>query len=170
MKRTAKLKEITGGLPVGKHVVEIVEVVHVGSKSEGKPWADETPQLKVVFENEQGKITAWLNKKGFKNKTDFTDGIAPKGFTFMSFDDESEKFLVKASTKQRVESLERTEKLMENIDNLAACCDLDDFDPDTIGEEILGMEVGINVTVNSRGKNEVQYIMPASKVQVEVED
>ena len=173
MIRTPKLKEVTGGMPAGMHVATIAEVTRITSSDKDKPWSDTTDQLKVVFKNATGQITAWMNLEGFKNKSDQPDGIAPKGFSFASYDDNSEKFLIKNATKTRVRSTERTEKLLENIDNLAFCAGIEDefdIDSDEFGPSLLGAEVGICVKENNRGKNEVSYVCLASKVSVEVED
>src|SRR3990167_5942510 len=117
MKIKIERKQIGGLLPVGDHKVTITEA-SIDMSKEQPNWSDKTPQLKVVCKNEQGQITGWLNLKGYKNSSDSNE-IAPKGFEFRSYDANSEKFLVDKRTSKRVESPERTAKLLENVGNLA---------------------------------------------------
>ena len=171
MKIVAKRKELTGGiLGEGKHRVTIKSAEPCLSQ-ENNQWADRTPQLKVVFENNNGVITHWFNLKGYKNSKD-VNGIAGKGFAFKSFDENSEEFLCKIDAKTgkatRVASDERTEKLSENIANLAFCAGIDELDTDEPAD-LVGQEVGIDVRLNERGYSEVYFVMEADRVPASTE-
>ena len=177
IKITPKVKNFFLG--TGDHVVEITEAAMVLSQELKTPlgetpkWIDRTPQLKVVVRNKAGMITSWLNLKAFKNVKDFTDGVAPTGFAFRSFDESSEKFLVELATNSRVESIERTEKLHEQVANFAACAGFNDedgaIDLDEIIAGCIGQETAVRVKENTRGQLEVQNFMLPERVKVVAE-
>src|ERR1035437_6583678 len=172
MKIAIKLKEIGGLLPAGQHLVTITEA-GIENSAKNEHWADLTPQLKVVAKDENGlQATAWINVKGFQNASDFND-VAPKGCEFRSYDENSEKFVVDKKTNKRVESKERTAKLLENIGSLAACAGIDgeELEGDTVidilnelAPQLIDASVGVKIRENSRGKIEVAYFMPSEKV------
>lgn len=174
IKITPKIKNFFLG--AGDHVVEITEAAMVLSQELKTPlgetpkWIDRTPQLKVVVRNQKGMITAWLNLKAFKNVKDFTDGVAPAGHAFRSFDESSEKFLVNLATNTRVESAERTEKLLEQVANFAACAGFTDEDGEIDLDEIIAgsvsQETAVRVKENLRGQLEVQNFMLPERVKV----
>lgn len=162
-------KKVIGGLlAVGDHICEIVECGLEQSKEQDN-WNDRTPQLKVVSKNKTGQITAWLNLRGYKNVSDFEGGIAPKGFEFRSFDENSEKFLVDKKTGKRVESPERTAKLLENVGNLAYAAGITDeqIDIDALQTELLSSTVAVRVRENARGQREAYYFMQPEEARVE---
>ena len=161
-------KKVIGGLlAIGDHIVEISECGMELSKEQDN-WNDRTPQLKVVAKNKTGQITAWMNLRGYKNASDFEAGVAPKGFEFRSYDENSEKFLVDKKTGKRVESPERTAKLLENIGNLAYSAGITDesIDLDKLQEELAGATVGVRVRENSRGQREAYYFMQTEEISV----
>ena len=164
-------KELGGLLRAGDHIGTITEAGIEFSK-ENSSWKDRTPQLKIVIRNAKGMITAWLNLRGYKNATD-SNGIAPKGFTFASFNDDSEKFLVGKDGK-RVVSSERTAKLATNVANLGYAIEEEgEFDSDklvdyanSLLDSLLQQEVGVRVRESATGKLEANYFMKASEVEV----
>jgi hypothetical protein len=166
--RTAVLKAIGGLLAIGQHVAEMVEVAFTTAKESTK-WVDKTPQVKIVYKNETGQVTAWMNCRGYKNISDFPNGIAPKGHEFRSFDEDSEKFLVDKKTNMRVESPERTEQLLQNIDRVAISAGVveegEDYDFNDLPNLLVGESVGIKVIENKRGKIEVSFAMPVKDVK-----
>ena len=174
IKITPKVKNFFLG--AGDHIVEITEAGMTLSKELKTPlgevpkWNDLTPQLKVVVRNHSGMITAWLNLKAFKNVKDFTDGVAPAGHAFRSFDESSEKFLVNLATNTRVESIERTATLHEQVANFAACAGFTDEDGALDLDEIIagsvGMETAVRVRENKRGSLEVANFMLPERVKV----
>lgn len=162
-------KKVIGGLlAIGDHIVEISECGLEQSKEQDN-WSDRTPQLKVVAKNKTGQITAWMNLRGYKNAGDFDGGIAPKGFEFRSFDENSEKFLVDKKTGKRVESPERTAKLLENVGNLAYAAGIkeEEIDLDSLQDELTGATVAVRVRENGRGQREAYYFMQAEEASVE---
>lgn len=166
---TAAKKIIGGLLAIGDHIAEIVECGKELSK-EQENWNDRTPQLKVVAKNKTGQITAWMNLRGYKNASDFEGGVAPKGFEFRSYDETSEKFLVDKKTGKRVESQERTAKLLENVANLMFAAGIEGTsDLDALPDELQGQSVGVRVRENSRGKAEAYYFLRPEEVSSEVE-
>jgi len=161
------VKKVIGGLlPIGDHIVDITECGMELSK-EQENWNDRTPQLKVVAKNKAGQITAWMNLRGYKNVDDFEGGIAPKGYEFRSFDDNSTKFLVEKKTGKRVESPERTAQLLENIGNLAFSAGIEDeeIDLDDLQESLNGATVAVRIRENSRGQHEAYYFMQPEEVE-----
>lgn len=161
---TAKKKDIGGLLPVGDHIVEITEAGMELSK-ENDVFNDQTPQLKIVCKSAKGQITAWMNLKGYKNASD-TDGVAPKGFEFRSFNEDSEKFLVDKKTSKRVQSDERTANLHENVGNLAFAADIEgEIDLEELPAELTGKQVGVRVRENKQGRLEAYYFMLPSEVK-----
>lgn len=172
MKIEVKKKELGGLLKAGDHQVTVTEAGIVFSK-ENPNWTDLTPQLKVIGKNEKGQITAWMNLRGYKNISDFDNGIAPKGHEFRSFDDSSEKFLCKIGKDgkaTRVVSEERTAKLLENVGNLAFAIgfedELDSDDLEPLTEALYNAEVGVRVRENANGRTEAHYFMAADEVAV----
>jgi len=160
-------KEIGGLLKAGDHQVIITEAGIELSK-EQQSWTDRTRQLKVVVKNKFGQITAWLNLKGYKNISDFPGGIAPKGHEFRSYDESSEKFLVNKATGKRVESAERTAKLLENVGNLAysAGIEVEEIELEDVPSELVDASCGVRVRENGRGQLEAHYFMKASEAKV----
>ena len=168
--RKAVLKPIGGLLPVGQHKVEIIEAAFITSNAVVKrPWDDVTPQLKLVYKNENGVITSWMNCKGYKNINDFVGGVAPKNHELRSFDEDSEKFLVDKKTNKRVESPERTEEMLQNVDRVAISAGVveegEDYDFNDLPNMLVGEMVGIKVIENKRGKVEVSFAMPVEAVK-----
>lgn len=165
MRITVKKKEIGGLLKAGDHNVTITECALELSKEQPK-WSDRTPQLKVVVKNQSGQITAWMNLRGYKNSSDFENGIAPINHEFRSFDENSEKFLVNKKTNKRVESPERTAKLLENVGNLAFAAGIEDetIDTDDIPDALVGKTCTVRVRETASGKTEAYYFMPAETV------
>ena len=159
-------KEIGGLLPAGDHKVEITEA-GIDFSKEQPNWTDRTPQLKVVAKNAKGQITAWMNLRGYKNSSDFEGGLAPKGHEFRSFDEGSEKFLVNSKTGKRVESTERTAKLLENVGNLAFAAGItqSDIEIEDLVSQLTESSVAVRVRENSRGQLEAYYFMPATDVK-----
>ena len=164
---TVAKKVIGGLLSIGDHIVEIVECGLELSKEQDN-WSDRTPQLKVVAKNKTGQITAWMNLRGYKNASDFEGGIAPKGFEFRSYDENSEKFLVDKKTGKRVESPERTAKLLENVGNLAYAAGIksEELDLDDLQDELQGASVAVRVRENSKGNREAYYFMQPDEASV----
>lgn len=172
-------------LGAGKHIVEVIEATPVFSQELVTPegempkWVDKTPQVKVVMRNAVGQTTYWMNLTAFKSIKDFTDGVAPEGFTFRSFNDTSEKFLVDLATNKRVEcpeGHERLEVVAGIFGNFAASLGFTDEDGDIEIDEILSTAVGRKIGVNvkeriNNGKSylEVASVMPAERVKPEVE-
>ena len=162
-------KKVIGGLlSIGDHICSIVECGLEQSKEQDN-WSDRTPQLKVVAKNKTGQITAWFNLRGYKNASDFENGIAPKGFEFRSYDENSEKFLVDKKTGKRVESPERTAKLLENVGNLAYAAGIteESIDIDALQTELLDATIAVRVRENSRSQREAYYFMQAEEASVE---
>lgn len=177
MKLVLKEARVGGNvLPIGKHVVEIVSCEFTLS-NENDMWSDRTQQLKTVFRNDSGQITHWFNLTGYQNSSDF-DNQLPKAtakakYAFRSFDEDSEKFLcvqkAGSDTWTRVQSEERTMKLMESINDLlinSGACEVgSEIDTDDLPELLVGCEIGICIGENNRGKNEVKYTLLPSKVE-----
>lgn len=163
-------KELGGLLKAGDHVGTITEAGIELSKEQPN-WSDRTPQLKIVVKNAHGQITAWLNLRGYKNSSDFDGGLAPKGHEFRSFDDSSEKFLVNTKTNKRVESPERTAKLLENVGNLAYAIGMEageDTTEQDVAEAAFESQVGVRVRENANGRTEAYYFMLPSEVKATV--
>lgn len=179
---TPKVKSFL--LPAGKHVVEIVEATPLSSQELVTPegempkWIDKTPQVKIVMRNAVGQTTYWMNLTAFKSIKDFSDGVAPVGYAFRSFNENSEKFLVDIATNKRVECPEGHPRLAiveEIFGNFAASVGFTDEDGAIEIDEILAGSVGRNIGVNvkeriNNGKTylEVASVMPANRVKQEV--
>ena len=174
IKITPKVKNFFLG--TGDHIVEIIEAAMTMSKELKTPlgetpkWNDRTPQLQILVRNPKGMITSWLNLKAFKNVKDFTDGVAPAGHEFRSFDESSEKFLVNLATNTRVESIERTAVLHEQVANFAACAGFTDEDGEMDLDEIMAGAIGqttaVRVRENTRCQLEVSNFMLPERVKV----
>jgi hypothetical protein len=170
MKITSKKQNIGSLLPAGDHVVTITECGMELSKENSELWADQTQQLKVVMKNDKGMITSWLNLEGFKNKKDYPDGVAPKGFDFRQFDENSDAFLVNTKTNKRVRSQERTDKLLAKVGNLAFVLGFEedaDFELDEVIASAISSEIGVRIRENNKGKLEPFHFIPANEVAVE---
>lgn len=139
-----KIKIIT--LPIGKNLVEIIECGLELSEEE-IIWNDRTPRLKIIVGNKRGKITTYMNLRGYKNASDFEGEIAPFGYEFRSLDRNLERVLVDKKTGKRIESPERTTELREKVGNVAyaAGIEMEEIDLDTFQEEIVGKTVGVIV-------------------------
>lgn len=159
-------KELGGLLKAGDHNVTITTATITMSKEQAQ-WKDRTPQLEVVCKNKSGQITGWLNLRGYKNSNDFEGGLAPKGHEFRSYSADSEKFLVNSKTNMRVESPERTAKLLENVGNLAFAAGVTDeeISIEELPDALLNADVAVRVRENGRG-SEAYYFMQSSAVGV----
>lgn len=178
MLRQAIGREVGTTLPIGNYVGRITGASHTQAKI-NENWATPTPQIEFVFENEEGRIKMWTNLRGYMNATDLNN-VLPKAkvgesFSFRSFDESSEKFLVRTfkGVSDRVEDPAKTENLLKTLDNIllnAGCIEENaEYDTDDVPEMVQDMEIGFRVVENERGKNEVAYTMPASKVSASSE-
>lgn len=159
-------KELGGLLKAGDHQVTITEAGIELSKEQPN-WSDRTPQLKVVVKNVLGQITAWMNLRGYKNASDFEGGLAPKGHEFRSFDENSEKFLVNSKTNKRVESPERTAKLLENVGNLAFAAGIEesDIEIEDLVDQLTGSTCSVRVRETAAGRVEAYYFTQSASVK-----
>ena len=142
------------------------------------PWADITKQTQTTFENEEGaKISMWNNFIGYRNKTDFPDGKAPKGFQFMSSEGHNENYLVNSTTKDRVVSDERTADavriFLEFLEESGTVDEGQEFDSiDEIiqfaAEHLVGTEMGVKVRINADNKSEVHHTMRLADVEAKL--
>ena len=142
------------------------------------PWSDITKQTQVTFENEEGaKISMWNNFIGYRNKTDFPDGKAPKGFQFMSSEGHNENYLVNSTTKARVVSDERTADavriFLEFLEESGTVEEGQEFNSiDEIitfaTEHLLGTEMGVKVRLNEQNKSEVHHTMSLANVEAKL--
>ncbi len=142
------------------------------------PWSDITKQTQVTFENEEGaKISMWNNFIGYRNKTDFPDGKAPKGFLFMSSEGHNENYLVNAATKARVISDERTADavriFLEFLEESGTVQEGQEFD--SVDEiitfamtNLVGTEMGVKVRINDDNKSEVHHTMRLADVDAKL--
>ncbi|TAL61578.1 MAG: hypothetical protein EPN85_04455, partial [Bacteroidetes bacterium] len=112
--------------------------------SKGQPnWNDRSLQLKIVVANSKFKLKASLNLIGYKNSSDFGGGLAPKGHEYRPIDYVSEKFVVNLKTGKRVESTERTNKLLENVGKLAHAARIDkaEIEIEDLVDTLVGKEI-----------------------------
>jgi hypothetical protein len=165
MKFIAKAKLFAGKLlDAGMHLVTVSAIVEdKPSHASDMPWKDVTPQVKVTVKNAEGFISHWFNLKGYKNASDYPDGIAPKGHEFASSEFGEEQYLINSTTKQRVENLERTEKALEGLLDFAVQCGI----PAGTAFELKDLE-GKSLAVKVRAgdsSNEVHFFTNASRVK-----
>lgn len=143
MKFTARSnqKEMLGP---GKHLVTIASIAECLSKK-SDDYKDQTPQLEVKFETENGFITGWYNLKGFKKNEDGSYAINPK-------------------TKNRIEDVENTTTAVGIFERLALHAGIPSGTEFDIAE-LVGMEIGIKTESNDQGKMRVQYTMSSDRVE-----
>jgi len=159
-------------MPAGLHKAIIAAFAE--TKPKLAPWADITKQTQVTFENEEGaKISMWNNFIGYRNKTDFPDGKAPKGFQFMSSEGHNENYLMNSETKKRVVSEDRTNdavriflEFLEESGIVEAGAEFQSIDEviQFASENLIGVEMGVKVRINDDNKSEVHHTMSLANV------
>jgi len=160
-------KVLKGGLlSIGQHLTTIASIVEAKPTEDiDRQWNDDTPQLEVTFQSEEGSIKKWYNLAGYKSKSDYPTGVAPKGFEFRSSANGDENYLVNIKTGMRVQDEEKTataEKIFCELANDAGIAEGEGFGI----SDLIGKQIGVNVRDNNKGGVEVHYTMPASRVQV----
>lgn len=146
----------------GEHKVTITSIAESLSKP-SSAWKDQTPQIEVQFKDAMGHmITHWFNQKGYQQKKDFENGVAPKGIEFRSSENGNEEYAVDTKTGLRLVSESRTADCLRILGEFANDCGI------PTGEEgsVEGKEVGVGVRKNARDNYEVYYTKPASKVKL----
>jgi len=165
MKFVAKEKAFSGKLfSPGMNYGTVSSIEEDVPSGDNNPWNDVTPQVKAVVRNKTGFITIWFNLKGYKNATDFPDGVAPKGHEFVSSENGNEEYLMNSKTKVRVEDEVRTEQAVSNLLDFAAKCGVvGEFDfPDLLDKQV-------GVMVRERGTRvEAHYFVKFEDVAEEV--
>jgi len=167
-----KARVFVGGLlSAGLHVVKITEVAETTSKPSDN-WEDQTPQLEVKFENEEGnKITHWFQLKGFMQQKDYPKGIAPKGVEFRSSENGDENYAVDKATGERIEDEAKTATCNTIVSEFTANCGIKEGTKinslNALIKAISNAEVGIMVRKRADNKVEYHYSKPASEVTVE---
>ncbi len=163
-------------MSAGLHKATIVAFAE--TKPKLAPWSDVTKQTVVTFENAEGaKISMWNNFIGYRNKTDFPDGKAPKGHAFMSSEGHNENYLVNTGTKARVVSDERTADavriFLEFLEESGVAKEGDEFESiDEIiafaTENLLDVQMGVKVRINDDNKSEVHHTMSLANVEAKL--
>jgi len=108
MKVVSQVRSHLTLLEPGDHIVRIAEV-----REEFLPipkhmaWTDQTPQIAIRFQNDEGSITYWINMKGYMTSDDVR-GIAPKGCSFASSQFGKEQYIINTSIKKRIENPEKS--------------------------------------------------------------
>ncbi len=163
-------------MSAGLHKVEISAFSE--TKPKVAPWSDITKQTQVTFKNAAGeKISMWNNFIGYRNKTDFPDGKAPKGFMFLSSEGHNENYLVNEKTKARVVSDERTADavriFLEFLEETGTAEEGAEFNSvDEIItfalENLIGVEMGVKVRLNEQNKSEVHHTMRLADVDAKL--
>lgn len=109
----------------GTHIVTIKEISDdLGSRN--GPWIDQTPQLKIIFENSAGaKISMWINLIGYFTKDDFT-GQAPESIEFRQHPTSKELYAVSKAANKRIMHPVKTETCHQIVNRVAECTGLTD--------------------------------------------
>ncbi len=144
----------------GNHEVTVKSVQYVDAPV-SELWNDQTPQLAVKYENEEGSITSWLNRRGYvpfdelSDKDKASGKFEPRG---------ASNYAVDIKTGMRVEDPERTRQGNAYIQALGIdCLGLQPGTPFK-ASDLVNESVGIHVEKNQQGKLRVMYTMPAEKV------
>ena len=139
----------------GLHKVIILAIAETLAKVSPN-WKDQTPQLEVDFQNEEGKtLKHWFNLEGYQTRADYEGKDIPKGIEFRSSENGNEEYAVDTATGMRIESADKTAECKRMLAEFAY----------NVADEKAGVEVdikegsivGIMVRENSRGFNEVHY-------------
>lgn len=158
-------------LGAGTHTVRIVSSSEDESNvnPDGK-WDDVTPQAKHYMKNEEGYITLKQNMRAFKNEDDFEGGVAPEGYRFEQYDEDSTKFLVNNETNERVEDEARTAELHESFGDFASCAGIEGDEAEYLDilDALPGQVIVIKTKANKNGFMEVVSWSPV-EAEVEVE-
>ena len=127
----------TGLLRDGKHKVFIRQISE-DLASPCEKWLDRTPQLRFIFNDENGGyISYWANILGYYTKSDLEGQPTGDTTEFRKHPVSGEEFLVSKVSGRRVENPFRTETCMAIIQRIANCCGMPDIKniQDLIGAE-----------------------------------
>ena len=101
---------------------------------------DPTPQLEVVFKNEEGQFTEWMNLRGYKRFDDLTENEKKSG-KYISRND----FAVVKATGKRVVSEEKTATARSIVSKLGWACGMEpgtEFGVDDLVDRELTIIIG----------------------------
>lgn len=137
-----------GLLALGRHLVTIASIEE-SLASQSEDYKDQTPQIKVVFKNDEAQITHWYNLKGFKVGEDNEYEVGEDG--------------------NRIADAKKTASCMSILGQVANSAGTE------TGEKVdffslVGSELGIEVIENERGNKRVGYTTPASDAVPATED
>lgn len=146
----------TGGglLDAGRHIVTIMSIVAAEAVPSHKQWSDPTPQAKVVFKNENGMFTEWLNLSAYKRFSELSKKDQESGKYIARTDPDfpSDKpYAVIKKTGVRVVDNDRTETAHGIIAQMIGACGFEkgtEVEPD----QLIGKTLGIVVKDNGNGK------------------
>jgi hypothetical protein len=128
-------------------------------------WNDQTPQLEVTFEDEEGKsLKHWFNLQGYQTKADFEGKVVPKNIEFRSSEKGNEEYAVDTTTGNRLVSESKTAECEAIIGYFVGDTGVD-IGEETDANSLMGSAVGIMVRENSRGFREMHYSLPADQVE-----
>jgi hypothetical protein len=154
-------KDNSALLGAGEHRVTIKEVYSATAKASDL-YKDQTEQLAVVFQDENGKIiTRWYNLKGYE-----LNAKAPT-----RTDEQGREVPNYAISKDgsRVENVANTEKALRIVAQLAIHAGFEEGEELDVSE-LTGKSLGIMVQRDEAfGSNKVAYTMSASKVSESAE-
>lgn len=125
-------------LPAGRNLVTIKSIVadeRRPSKEDG--WLDATPQVKIVFANEQGMFTDWYSLCGYA-RFDKLSKAEQKGFEKAG----AEGYAVNKKTKERLRDDAKTLAGQGILGQLIGACGIEKGEEAT-DADLIGCEVGI---------------------------
>jgi len=136
-----------GLLPEGDHLVRIDSITETCNKDWAQmPWDDKTPQVSIQFKNNKGRITLWVNLKGYMTIEDYSDAASAEldGIIFKAHPFSGIKFAVDLNNN-RIENHEKTVICAHILGRIGYCAGIEEGQ-DIELKDLVSKELAIRVS------------------------